>query len=103
VALGGRVLAPCCVAYREKCYPAAVPHGGRDLTPWGAAVGTCHRGVWRQMYISRKFCFDYLFFENQSKINIKKFVIVGYRQRRWVSIVGKLQCDLNPLKKHFHN
>jgi hypothetical protein len=77
-----RAARPC----RRKCYPVAVPRGGRDLTPWGTAVGTyrrdltswgtavgtCRRGVWRQMYISRNFWFEHLFFENQRKI-IKKF------------------------------
>jgi hypothetical protein len=53
VLLGGRILAP---------RPAAVLHGVRDSTPW----------VRRQMYISRNFLFDHLFFENQGKINIKK-------------------------------
>jgi hypothetical protein len=30
-----RALPPC----RQKRYPAAVPHGGMDLTPWGMAAG----------------------------------------------------------------
>jgi hypothetical protein len=48
-----------------------VPRGGWDLTLWGTTVGTCRRGAWRKMYISRNFLFNHLFFENQSKINIK--------------------------------
>jgi hypothetical protein len=38
---GGRVPAPC----RQKCYPAVVSHDGRDLTPWGTAVGTYRCGL----------------------------------------------------------
>jgi hypothetical protein len=41
--------------WRWNHAPAAVPRGGRDLTPRGAAAGACRRGVQRQMYISRKF------------------------------------------------
>jgi hypothetical protein len=40
-----------------------MPHGG-----WNS----CRCGVRRQMYISQKILFSYLFFENQNKINIKK-------------------------------
>jgi hypothetical protein len=35
------------------------------LPPCDIAAGTCRRGVWRQVYISRNFWFDHLFFENQ--------------------------------------
>jgi hypothetical protein len=45
---GGRDLPPWRLAagpwhraappYRQKCYPAAVPHSVRDLTPWGTAA-----------------------------------------------------------------
>jgi hypothetical protein len=52
---------------RRKFYPATMPCGGRDLTLWGMTVGTCRRGVWRHMYISRNFWFEHLFFENQKK------------------------------------
>jgi hypothetical protein len=49
--------------------PTDVPHGGRN---------SYRRGVWRRMYISRNFCFLYLFFENQRK-NIKKFLTPYHR------------------------
>jgi hypothetical protein len=62
---GGRDLPPCRLAAgswrratppcHQKCYPAAVPHDVRDLTSWGTTAETCHRGVWRQMYVSRNF------------------------------------------------
>jgi hypothetical protein len=45
-----RVVQPTVVAT-----PNVVPHGGRN---------SCRCGVWREMYISRNFWFDHLFFEN---------------------------------------
>jgi hypothetical protein len=44
--------------------PAAVAHGGGNSKRYGPQ---------RQMYISPKFWFDLLFFENHDKLNIKKF------------------------------
>jgi hypothetical protein len=74
VPLGGRILTPRRPAppWRRNQAPAAVPLGGKDLTPRGAAAGACRRGPRCQMYISRKFSFDHLFFENHDKLNIKK-------------------------------
>jgi hypothetical protein len=43
--------------------PNTVGHGGRNYK---------RRGLRRQIYISRKFWFDHLFFENPNKLNIKK-------------------------------
>jgi hypothetical protein len=65
VPLGGRVLASRWPALAQEL-------GGRDLTPWGTAVGANCREPRRHMYISRKFWFDHLFFENHDKLNIKK-------------------------------
>jgi hypothetical protein len=78
---GGTDLPPCHSAagswrraappWRRNQAPAAMPRGGRDLTLWGAAAGACRRGVRHQMYLSQKFWFDHLFFENHDKLNIK--------------------------------
>jgi hypothetical protein len=53
--------------YHQKCFSATVPHGGRDLMPWGMAAA-CRREVWRQMYICRNFWFDHLFSKIEEKI-----------------------------------
>jgi hypothetical protein len=65
--------------------PNAVPHGVRN---------SCRHGVWRQMYISRNFLFDYLFFENQSKINIKKIRRLGR--------LGGIRLSYKEGKKNHH-
>jgi hypothetical protein len=66
------------VSYGVRCTfvenfdPAAVAHGGRDLTPCDTAAGAWRCELRRQMCICRKFRFNLLFFENHDKLNIKK-------------------------------
>jgi hypothetical protein len=88
--------APPC---RQNQAPAAVPDGVRDLTPWGTTPGACCRGVRRQMYISRKFWFGHLFFENKTIINIYKKIDLdkteGYSSSQFLAS-KKLKQSLCP-------
>jgi hypothetical protein len=67
------------------------------LPPGGTAVGTCRRGVWRQIYISRNFWFVHLFFENQKRKNIKKSLNGAHPLRN--GIMGRRQAASRPNKR----
>jgi hypothetical protein len=64
-----RIPTPCPTAAGIWPHRAVQPTVGATTT--SCLPNSCRRRVRRQRYISRNFLFNYLFFENQSEINIK--------------------------------